>query len=78
MRSSRKLEPGEFFWAALARARKRPQHEPHPMRSANSLGPIRAFLCDECAAYTGFTYVYCASDETPWCLGSSRSYSEEA
>lgn len=73
MRSTRKLEPGEYFWAMLAKTRKRPQHEPHEMRSASSLGPIKAWLCDECAAYVGMTYTYVASDSTPWCFGSSTS-----
>ncbi len=67
-------DPTEYFWRELGRMQARPCHEPREMRSAQSHGPVRSFLCDDRAAWTGLTLVWDASAATPVCLGSRRTW----
>lgn len=60
----------EYGWVMLRRLRARRPHREWPMRSANSLGPVLAWVCDACHQ---LTWTYAASDQTPTCTGGIQS-----
>ena len=68
------MGPQDYGWFLLERARERKAHPATRMRSGNSLGPIRMFVCDRCSA---IQYVYHASDPVPVCCGGLRGLDDE-
>ena len=60
----------EAVYEHLARAEARRYHEPVEMRSGNSRGPVKMFVCDmpNCG---GIAYVYGEKPGLPVCLGGA-------
>ena len=61
----------EVAYEALSRAETRRPHEPTEMRSGNSHGPVKMYVCDRpnCG---GIEYVYGEKREIPVCFGGAQ------
>ena len=60
----------EVSFEVAARLERREAHEPTLMRSGNSKGPVKMYVCDRprCGEYA---YTYTASAGTPVCHGGA-------
>lgn len=59
------VPPHEIWVEELHRVSKRSPHEARPMRSGESKGPLKLFICDFCRDYT-----YTTSKHAPVCTGA--------
>ena len=60
----------EVSFEVAARLERREAHEPTLMRSGNSKGPVKMYVCDR-PRCGGYAYTYTASAGTPVCHGGA-------
>lgn len=75
----RNVSPNDYFWEQLCSIMSRDEetpptlysHFPHQMRSGQSTGPLKYFICDACGRGEHSTTTF-----MPWCYGrlSEREY----
>ena len=63
------IQPHEVWLNTLQRVCKRGPHTPIAMRSGQSKGPIKMYICDICQ-----TVEHSISYDAPVCAGSSRTF----
>lgn len=59
-----RVNPEDWAWAEAEKIEKHLLHWPHPMRSMQSTGPLKAWCCD-----FHMRVEYSIGTEPPWCNG---------
>ena len=69
--SRRRVALHELTYERLSEAEKRLPHPPIPMRSGNSHGPIKMWVCNQ-PFCEGIEYTYKAPHTPPICFGGMK------